>query len=372
LSPEVLLVSKPLSPPFNDSGKVYVRTLIDHLPEQPFRALVARGAPYRAPHVASEEIYAGPGSYQPPLLQNLRVLFRLLRPDRRIALYHFFFAPNPRTSGAARVVSRLSRKPTVQTVLSAPASYEGFGRLLFGDRIVVLSEFMRTRVAQTGRSAVRIYPGVSIEPPVSAERRAAARKALGLGEELLVLYPGDLEFSKAASTIVDAAPDIFREHPRARIVLACRPKTAAAREVESSLRARIAGEPRILFAGEVADMRALLATSALVALPAETTYAKTDLPLVLCEALAEGVPIVVGDVPPLSEILADDVGLAVPPGRAAPLAAAVIELLGDAQRRRRLGQNARALAAERFSGEAMASSYRSVYREIIGAHWRSG
>jgi glycosyltransferase involved in cell wall biosynthesis len=364
---EVLLVSKPLAPPWSDSGKVYVRTLVDHLPERRFRVLVPRGAPYPAPNAVSEEIYRDPGRYQPSLAQNARVFGRLLWPDRKVALYHFFFAPNPRTSRAARLACRVSGKRSIQTVLSAPERLEDASGLFFADRVVVLSDHTRERVARaTETHAVRVYPGVTVGEPLSLERRERAIAALGVGDAPLVLYPGDLEFSSAAQTVIDAAPAILRAVPSARVVLACRPKTSRAAVVERDLRERVRGEGRVLFAGEVPDMRALVAASSVAVLPAESTYAKTDLPLVLLEALAEGVPIVVGDVPPLSEILQDEVGVAVPPGSPEALAGAAIRLLRDAARRAELSARARSLARARFSAEAMAREYERLYRELAG------
>lgn len=364
---EILLVSKPLGPPWNDSGKVYVRELVDHLPARRFRVLVPRGTVYPGAHVTSEALYGDAGDYRPGLAQNLRVLARLLRPDRRVGLYHFFFAPNPRSSHAARLACALMRKKSLQTVLSAPADFAKAPPLLFGDRVVVLSDdtLLRLRAAGFDR-AVRIHPGVRVPPtPMPTARIDAVVRALDLEGGPIVLYPGDLEFSDAAHTVVTAAPEILREFPSAQIVLACRPKTERAQRAEAALRELARNEPRLRFCGEVPDMRALLAASAVVALPADTVYAKADLPLVLLEALAEGTPIIVSDRPPLSEILQDEVGLAVPPSAPAALAAAVVALLGDPTRRALMSLRARALARSHFSAEAMAAAYERLYAELL-------
>jgi phosphatidylinositol alpha-1,6-mannosyltransferase len=364
---EILLVSKPLAPPWNDSGKVYVRDLALALPRRRFRALVPKGTTFDAPHVSSEPLYGDAGTYSPGLSQNARVLLRLLKPDRSIGLFHFFFAPNPKSSYAARAACFVTRKPSVQTVLSAPTSFAKAPSWLFGDRVVVLSEHTKAQLATHGfDGAIRIYPGVRIEPPVSLDRRAAVRRALDLESGPIVLYPGDLEHSEAARTVVVAAHEILRAVPKAQVVLACRPKTPQAAVVETRLREIVHGEPRVRFAGEVDDMRALLATSAVVVLPAETTYAKSDLPLVLLEALAEGVPIIVADRPPIVEVLQGDVGLRVPPAAPGALAAAVRALLADDVRRTSLGRSARTVAEACFSAETMARAYDRVYGELMG------
>ena len=364
---EILLVSKPLAPPWNDSGKVYVRDLANALPARRFRALTPKGAPFPAAHVTSEPIYGDAGNYRPSLAQNLRVLARLLRPDSRIGLFHFFFAPNPRTSHAARIACMLTRKPSVQTVLSAPKDFAKAPRWLFGDRVVVLSESTRGHLLAAGFDrAERIYPGVAVGEVSSLARQRAQLHALDLEGGPIVLYPGDLEFSDAARTVIDAAADILRTVPKAMVVLACRPKTEASHLALARLRERVRDEPRVRFCGEVADMRALLAASHVVVLPAETTYAKSDLPLVLLEALAEGVPVIVSDRPPISEVLAGDVGLAVPPSAPGALAAAVIRVLTNPARRQILSANARRVAETTFSAERMGAAYERIYADLLG------
>lgn len=107
--PAVLMVSKPIVPPWSDSGKNLVRDIVAHTPGYRFHVLVTRGAPAPFPDAVAEPIYGDAGAYAPSLAENLRVLRRLARPDR-VPLYHFFFAPNPRTSTAARWILRLKRQ----------------------------------------------------------------------------------------------------------------------------------------------------------------------------------------------------------------------------------------------------------------------
>jgi len=68
-------------------------------------------------------------------------------------------------------------------------------------------------------------------------------------------------------------------------------------------------------------------------------------------------------------------GLLVPPGDVDALAAAVVELLSDRERRARFGSAARALAEERFGIEGWARSLRALYEEALstaGSTPRSG
>ena len=94
-------------------------------------------------------------------------------------------------------------------------------------------------------------------------------------------------------------------------MFACRLKRPASAEIERRIRSDLAPleqAGRARFFNQVDRIHDLNAASDLVVLPAESTYAKMDLPLVLIEALAIGRPIVVADRPPLTELPVDRAG----------------------------------------------------------------
>src|SRR5687768_8795983 len=196
---EILFVSKAVAPPWNDSSKNLVRDLASALTRHRAVVLSTREA---APalslgHAAIEPIYPAASAYAPSIAQNARVLRRLLA-GRRADLWHFFFAPNPRTSRFGALASRLRRVRTVQTVCTAPRDDLDPRPLLFADRTVVLSPPTESRLHAAGvppERVVRIPPCVAPLEPHDDARRRATRAALGLPPDRpLVVYPGDLEF----------------------------------------------------------------------------------------------------------------------------------------------------------------------------------
>ncbi len=364
----ILMVSKPVTPPWNDSTKNLVRDIVSQGGDFTFHVMTTPGAPPLGPRVVAESIYSDSGAFSPSLAANLRVMGRLLQP-RGHDLYHFFFAPNPRSSAAARLAMRLRRRPSLQTVCSLPRSFAGVASLLFADRVVTVSESTRRRLEAEGVTGLRtILPGIERVPPLPPEQRARTRAALGLGEGPVALFAGDYEFSSAARTFTEALLRVGPRLPAARFVFACRIKTAAARAAEAELRAQVLAAglaERVIFLNQVDEMRELLAAVDLQVMPADSTYAKMDLPLVLLEGLQEGVPVLVADVDPLREILAADVGRAVPPRDPAALAAIMEGLLRDRAQLRALGERGRELVRERFDAARMAREYQALYRELL-------
>jgi glycosyltransferase involved in cell wall biosynthesis len=92
-------------------------------------------------------------------------------------------------------------------------------------------------------------------------------------------------------------------------------------------------------------------------------------PYSLIEAMACGRPCVATDVGGVSEALADDAGIVVPPRDPAALAQACLALLRDPGRRRALGATARRRALEHFTVDRAVSAFDEIYT-LIGTGCR--
>lgn len=368
--PRVLMVSKPVVPPWNDSSKNLVRDVVLGTDGADFTVLTDGRGVFHAGHIAERPLYAGGGRFAPSLRQNARVVSLLLRPGA-IDVEHFFFAPNPRTSRIVRTVHRLRRKPSVHTVCSVPRAFEGVDRLLFADVTVAVSESTAARLREAGVRNVRVIVPAAppLEPRFEPADKARAQTRFDLRDDApVVVYPGDYEFGGAAQTVADAALRLHKRAPAPQWVFACRLKTPEARAVEAEIRSRLApleasGHARFL--NQVDAIHELLAAADLVALPAATTYAKMDLPLVLLEAMALGRPILVSDTPPLNELPVPEAGWAVAPADAEALAERVASSLDDPDDLERRGRRGAALARERFGRERMAQEYLALYRSLL-------
>ena len=366
---EIVIVSKPLGPPWNDSGKNLARDIVAHLPGERFRVFVPRGTTLGLPHAAEEGIYRAAGSYATALSQNARLFARLLRPSPRPSLFHFFFAPNPRSSRAARFLRRWRGAPCVQNVSSEPKPGVEIAPLIFGDRVVVHSEHTRARLEDQGvRGVVRIYPGIEIPDDPGPARAARARELLGgTGAGPVILYPGDYRFSGAIPAVTAAIPAVLARYPGARFVLACRIKVPEDVEFQRRMCADLeAGGTRgaVVIVNDIPDFRALVSVCDLAIFPALSLYAKMDIPLALLECLGLGKPLVLSQVGPLTEILSRPAGITVPPESGEALAGAIMEILGDHARRAAMSEEGRRLVRERFDIRRIVGEYANLYREL--------
>jgi len=349
-----------------------VRDVASHLERAEPTVLTIPAAESIGPRVTMEPVYRHGGRFSPALVSNARVLARLLRGDP-LDVWHFVFAPNAASSTAASLAIRGQRAlgwkgKVVQTVASAPRSFDGVGRYIFGDEVVALSEWTRGRLLGAGVTGhnIRVIPPCARAPlPASEAQKRAVRDEYDLGAGPVVLYPGDYEVSTGAATVARAVEGIVSAIPDARIVFACREKTPRARPAALALRAEL-GQLAVhtRHVGEVEDMGALLGTADVVVFPVDDLYGKVDVPLVLLEALALGIPMVLARGGPLESISA---ARFVDPGDATALAALVVAILGSGAAagatdlRRALVDAGKKLYAERFSPAVVARAYDALY-----------
>jgi phosphatidylinositol alpha-1,6-mannosyltransferase len=381
MSGRVLFVSKPIAAPFHDGSKCLVRDVARHLKEvQPVvmstaSALELAAADGSRP-IQIAPVYRDAGTFTPALSDNLRVaLFLLFR--ARADVWHFVFAPNLRSSGVGRRLSRLRGACVVQTIASAPRRFDAVATLLFGDIVVAQSEWTRERIEaaydeqgilRARRPRIEVIPPPVAEiAPRSASEHAAVRRELGIAEAApLFVYPGDLETSGGAEAVARAAGPLAETLPGAVSVFAYRNKSARAPEIAQRLEQRI-GTTSARFTNSLPDVLALISGCTAVLFPVDDVWGKVDLPIVLLEAMALGVPVIALAWGPLVELGAAEM---VQPGDERSLVEAAVRLATDSALRERRIQYQRTKVRDQFAAAVVASRYEELYRELISRRTR--
>lgn len=367
--PRVLYVSKPVAPPWNDSSKNLVRDLALGLTRYEPAVMTRRGEDHTlGARVAADAVYPkSAGGFAPGMKDNARVMGRLVlgaAPD----LAHFFFAPNPKSSAAGRLATKLRGMPSVHTICSAPREEQAAAKVLFADKNVVLSAHTEARMLNAGvprERLVRIPPAIEALTPRTASEIGTARGLFSLPNDAPVLcYPGDLEFGRGAVTVLDA----FAALPGrdALLVMACRAKTAGAKDAEQTLRAhaeQLGVSERVVWVGETNAIHDLLGAVDVVLLPTDTLYAKMDYPLVILEAMSLAKPVVVGAGTPAEELCTDGAAIATEVSRDAVLSV-MQRLVEDADARALHGERGRARVLAEYTRAPMAAAYEALYDEL--------
>lgn len=368
----MLFISKPIAPPFHDGSKCLVRDVATHLTRVEPTVLTTPGAPELKPFpgalpVRSAAAYGAPGGFTPALSANLRAASWVLL-HSRANVWHFVFAPNARTSGAGRLMKRVRSVPVVQTVASPPRSFADPAALFFGDVIVAQSAWTREAIESSYASSGLSAPRLAVIPPpvpeLTAPSEAAVarvRRELGLNpEQRYVLYPGDLETSSGGETSAALAERLPSACPNVLTVFAYRKKTPRAAEIAARLAARL---PRAntRFVENTPDILALVAGAAALIFPVDDLWGKVDLPIVLLEAMALGVPVIALDQGPLRDLRGV---LKVPSLDVTAWLDVTARLLADAGRAEHVLTGQRAALAERHRASVVARAYEDLYLEL--------
>jgi len=175
-----------------------------------------------------------------------------------------------------------------------------------------------------------------------------------------VLFVGRLEYEKGVQTIIEAAPRVIDQLPHTRFLV------AGHGTYEDDLRKQVATlglSHSFEFLGfvEESEMSALYQQASLLVAP--SIYEPFG--LVVLEAMACGIPVVVGDTGGLRELVQHgENGLRIPPERVRLLSFTIIRVLTDVSLRRRLIEGGLQSVAE-LSWDQIARRTVAVYQEAI-------
>jgi glycosyltransferase involved in cell wall biosynthesis len=257
-----------------------------------------------------------------------------------------------------------------------PSAHTGFGRLAgrllmrAAHRVIVLGPTYRERFAAIWKRETVVWAPNSTKV-AQFQSPAADRRPRWLGDgERAVLFMGRLSAPKGIWDLFDAMPLVLTRHPGTRFLLC---GVAEKDAQEPQLRAAVAERglaPHVTFLGSVEGLDRIMAyaTSALFVLPSWTEA----FPLVIPEAMAAGLPLVVTAVGAIPDFVHDgDDGVVVPPRDPAALAAGMIRLLDDPVLCRRISERLRERAWREFDVEVGARIVGAVLLETLAERQRS-
>ncbi len=171
----------------------------------------------------------------------------------------------------------------------------------------------------------------------------------------VVLVPARLEAQKGHRVLLEAWKAVCASFPTARLV--CVGDGSLRNELEA-MAAETGITNSVRFVGYQRNVCDWLALADFTVLP--SFY--EDLPLVVLESLAAGRAVITSLIDGTSEVVLDGhTGLAVPPGRPAPLATGICELLASSDLARRMGREGRRLVEERFSQRRQVAETEALY-----------
>ncbi|MEV4564862.1 glycosyltransferase family 4 protein [Nonomuraea sp. NPDC049419] len=269
-------------------------------------------------------------------------------------------APRLRGAGAERVVMLTHGHE------ASWASAPGFRSVLrrigdHADVVTYLGEYTRARLAPVipPGKLVRLAPGVDVgqfQPAAGTPVRAG----LGLGERPVVVCVSRLVPRKGQDRLIAAWPQVLRSVPDAVLLL------VGGGPYRRRLERLAGGHESIRFTGTVpaADLPGYYAAADVFAMPCRTRLRGVDvegLGIVFLEASATGLPVVAGRSGGAPDaVRPGETGLVVNGEDPREIAQAVVELLTDPQKARKMGAAGRDWITGEWTWDEVAARFRAL------------
>jgi colanic acid biosynthesis glycosyl transferase WcaI len=231
----------------------------------------------------------------------------------------------------------------------------------------VLSEDLQANVAAKlpagEREKVRVIPNfVDTEAIRPLDRATAYRQELGIGDETVVMYAGNVGFSQSLELLVDAARQLVDDPS---VVFVINGGGSALPGLERAAE----GLPNLRFTPyqPKARLAEVLATGDIHVVPLKQGLAASSVPSKTYSILAAGRPLL-ASIDPGTEVarLAEraSCGVAVPPDDPAAFLAGLGGLLADPARTAAKGLRGRAFVERWVSPGAVAAAYEALFEEL--------
>ena len=229
------------------------------------------------------------------------------------------------------------------------------------DSVIVLSDDLadnvRAKVSKSRRDRVRVIPNfVDTEAIVRRSRNTAYRTELGIGDQVVVMYAGNVGYSQSLDMVVEVAQAM------PSVVFVINGDGSARKSLESSAR----GLANVKFADyqPIERLSEVLATGDIHLVPLRSGLARVSVPSKTYSIMASSRPVIAAidpdnEIPRLLERAR--AGVSVAPDDADALRAAITKLVDAPTVRESLGKNGREWVERHASPRAVAVAYEGLF-----------
>jgi glycosyltransferase involved in cell wall biosynthesis len=384
--PEILLVTRPLTPPWDEASKNFAYQLAKNLDQCKFHILVGEYDSQLPKRITQQVIYRGASWTTLQKTKLVLKLYMLLKRNPGINIVHFLFAPTPFNNTVLRNLVKTFPVKVVQTIASVPRNArEKINAALFADEIVVYSNYAKKQLTIASKNSSAPSKKIMVVPPFidfaefplagQKERQAAKKKWKIDPQEKIILFPGEYSRLDAIDNILESFALIKKRMPQSRLFMACRTKKKEDLKIERKFKkdVSLAGlSSSVNFLGRVDNIRELFIISDLTIFPAnfmegKSLEGKFDFPFVLLESLASGTPILTSDIAALPEIWQENKTYQnkylFSRGNVKELAKKSLAILK--QDRKTLAKEINQFVTARFNRENTLENYSKIYNSLI-------
>jgi len=290
--------------------------------------------------------------------------YRLLRRGKVDVLHAHMFGSNV----WACVIGKLARVPVI-VCHEHMWSYGGSRLRSFIDRwLIARFSDAFVAVSEAGRRSMIESEGIPERDVVLLRNGAPSlprgvpgrvREELGIGpDQPVITTVGILRSEKAHSVLVEAAAEIVKTVPNLRVLLI---GDGVERENLEALIARLGLGEVVTLLGIRRDIADILESTDIAVCCSDFEGG----PLSVMEYMSAELPIIATDVGGLPELVGPENGIRIPPRDPGALAAAALALIGDPERRRRLGRAGAELRESEYGAAVYIERLEALYDRLL-------
>jgi len=260
------------------------------------------------------------------------------------------------------LINKSSRSVLLKRVYEQLFDFPNF-RKASGIHCTANEELQTVNQLNFGAPGFVIPNGVNWSSYEHLPERGAFRARLGVPQNApLILFLGRINLKKGLDLLIPAFAQLRRQYPLARLVIAGPDNEGYGARVRTMIDEENIRDA-VIFTGAIfgQDIQSAYQDSDLFVLP---SYGE-NFGMTVIEAMACGTPVLVSDqVNIFEDVVASGAGLAVP-CEVQPLAAAMIELIGDHARRSAMAARARPWIKAHYVWSSIARGLDERYRSIM-------
>jgi len=366
---KILLVTRPIAPPWDEASKNFAYNLAINLPDFEF-GLLTNGILENLPeNIQQHPIYT---SNKNNFVQKLKLIVNLRKIAKNYDIIHCLFTPTRLNSFL--LSNLLSNKKTIQTIATLREdlfSGQEVKGLMFGNLLATYSDYAKNKLNTLGFNNIkRIYPGIDLDYFSPASKDVELLKKYDLkADDFVVTFPGEYTRLGAIDDISDMIfryLNIFKQN-NIKFILACRLKNSADILKKEEIMERIkscGAAGTVIFINTFSEMPKLYNLTDAIIFPAREMHGKFDVPLAVIEPMACEKPVIISDLPTFSEFAKPEHSVIIKKGNVTALKDAILDLRRNPERCTTIGKNARKFIRESFDIKKAAQNYREIYNGL--------
>lgn len=390
---KILFVTRPLSPPWDEASKNFAYSLVKNISGLEINIMTdQKNSSFSSNFTIPHKVYTTSKNSQFDFWQKIRAILFQFKIKNKFDIHHYFFTPTTLNSFLIKNFLRTPETKTVQTIATLREdlwSDKDIKKILFADIIIVYSTRAKNKLNELGLENVfQIYPGIDLKEykkiPVqeaqknlqnyfsdkseNAKNIVSEKKINSKENDFVINFTGEYTRMGTIDLVIDSFIDIAKKNPFIKLSLAVRIKNKKDALKKKLIQKKISANNLLnqvsFFDNGKYKMKDVYNLCDISLFPVNNMRGKFDIPLAVVEAMACQKPVILSDLPILSELTNGKNSVIIKKDNQKELTNAILDLYAHPEKRNLLGQEARKFTQEKFDIKKIAQEYEKIYANL--------